>query len=105
MSIFYSLLLYWSHLSPLFLSVKLSTDLATTPVTQGAHLMFLNHETLAFSLHGQCSTSNNVDDNNAVSTLLLNINPLAFYNYTISLCFLHQQIASLSFLIKLPYIL
>lgn len=73
--------------------VAFHTDLATPPVTQGEHLMFLNHETLEFILHGQCNIHQctTVDDNDAVVTLLLNINLLAFYNYTISLCFLHMQ--------------
>ena len=98
--IFYSLLCYSTRVlsrSALSLHTTFHTDLATLPVTQGAHLMFLNHETLAFSLHGQCSTYNNV-----VFTLLLNINPLAFYNDTISLYFIYQKTASLSFLSKLP---
>ena len=72
-----------------------SMPLSTPPVTQGAHLFIHDHKTLAFSLHGHCSICNTVDDNDAVSTLLLNTNPLAFYNYTISLCFLHPQRASL----------
>ena len=59
---------------------------AMPPFTQGEHLMFLDHNTLALSLHGQCSTYNNADDDkNVVFTLQLNINPLAFYNDTISL--------------------
>jgi hypothetical protein len=54
---FYSLLRYLSHLSSLHAAFH--TDLAV-PVTQGAPLLFLDQETLAFSLHGQCRTCNNV---------------------------------------------
>ena len=36
--------------------------------------------------------ASHVDNNNAVFTLLLNINPLAIQNVTIRLCFLHQQV-------------
>jgi hypothetical protein len=42
-----------SHLSP---RAAFQTDEATPPVNQGAHLLF--HETLSFSLHDPCSTSN-----------------------------------------------
>ena len=67
---------YLSHLSPLSLHAAFHTDLALPPLTQRAHLLLLNHETLLFSLHGQCSTCNNVDYNNAVFTLLLNLSRL-----------------------------
>ena len=72
------------HLFPLFLSMPLSTQTSPRPLSLKERiLMFLNHETVAFSLHGQCS---NVDDNDVVFTLLLNINPLAFHNTFYYIC-------------------
>ena len=71
-SIFYSLHRYLSHPSPLSLSpCGFPHRPNPAPVTQGVRLLLLDNETLVFSLHGQCSTCNNVGDNDAVSTLIL----------------------------------
>ena len=91
--LFYSLLLYLSRLSPLSLHSVFHTDLAPPPVTQGAHLFLLGHQTLAISLHGQCSTCNN--DHGGASTLIVNINLQEFYNYTISVSYICKQLGFL----------
>jgi hypothetical protein len=78
----YSLLHFLSHLYPFSLHSVFHTNLAPPPVSQGVNLLFLYHESLAFSFCMVNAADETMLMNiNAVFTLLLNIHPLDFYNY------------------------